>query len=486
VTALHLAALAGDPSVIDALVGAGADPNAAEPSWGQTPLMVAAARGRPAAVRALLARGAKHGTAGTVLDVLAAAAQDRQAKMRRNQVLADRRAQQGQKDNASWRPDPATVQAAVAASHEIDRQTVNAQSLAAAADARAADEARLMAQGGPGLDDDAPGYTELVKKQGGLTPLLLAVREGHVDVVQELLTGGADINQVSAADQTSPLLMAVINGHYDLALSLIQRGANPNLYSDAGAGPLYAVLNKEWAPSTRTPQPAFQLRQKSTYLDVLDALLKAKADPNARLKHSLWYTTYNRDNLRVDFMGATPFFRAAYATDVAAMKMLVAYGADPGVATVKPVSRVRRRPEGTPAPADPSGLAPIPDGGPGVFPIHAASGVGYGQGFAANDHRHVPDAWLPSVKYLVEVLGADVNARDYTGYTPLHHAAARGDNEMIKYLVSKGADVKAVARSGQTTADMANGPVQRISPYLDTVKLLESLGSKNNHKCVSC
>ena len=66
------------------------------------------------------------------------------------------------------------------------------------------------------------------------------------------------------------------------------------------------------------------------------------------------------------------------------------------------------------------------------------------------------------------------------------HAAGRGDNEMIKYLVSKGADVKAVARNGQTTADMANGPVQRISPYLDTVKLLEDLGAKNNHKCISC
>ncbi|HEV8363298.1 MAG TPA: ankyrin repeat domain-containing protein, partial [Gemmatimonadaceae bacterium] len=109
-----------------------------------------------------------------------------------------------------------------------------------------------------------------------------------------------------------------------------------------------------------------------------------------------------------------------------------------------------------------------------------------GQGYAANDHRHVPDAWLPTVKFLVEELGADVNARDFNGYTPLHNAAARGDNEMIKYLVSKGADVKAVARTGQTTADMANGPVQRISPFLETVALLESLGSKNNHRCVSC
>ena len=96
------------------------------------------------------------------------------------------------------------------------------------------------------------------------------------------------------------------------------------------------------------------------------------------------------------------------------------------------------------------------------------------------------DGWMPATRFLVEQLAADVNARDYSGYTALHHAAARGDNEMIRYLISKGADVMVVSRSGQTTADMANGPVQRISPYLDTVKLLEGLGSKNNHKCISC
>jgi ankyrin repeat protein len=90
------------------------------------------------------------------------------------------------------------------------------------------------------------------------------------------------------------------------------------------------------------------------------------------------------------------------------------------------------------------------------------------------------------VKFLVEELGADVNARDHNGYTPLHHAAARGDNALILYLVSKGADPTAVARSGQTTADMANGPVQRIQPFPETVALLEKLGSKNNHRCMSC
>lgn len=494
VTPLHLAALFGDARAVKALLDARAVVDAREPQWGQTPLMIAAAKGRLEAVKLLLAAGADHKVAAKAMDVMASAAIDRQSKQRRNQVLAEAREQEGAKDKAGWQPRPAVVQAAVKAAMDVDNQVATAAALDGAAQARAAEEQRLMAQGGPGLDDDAPGYTELIGAQGGLTSMLLAVREGHTPVVKALIEAGADLNQVSAGDKTSPLLMAAINGHYDLALELIKAGANPNLYSDAGAGPLYAVLNKEWAPTTRTPQPAFQLRQANTYLDVVAALIKAGANPNARLKRSLWYTTYNRDNLRVDFAGATPLFRAAYATDVEAMKMLVAAGADPSVATIRPAPRARR---GDPAasasgamPAaprtDPSGLPPVPDGGPGVYLLHAAAGVGYGQGFAANDHRHVPDGWLPAVKYIVEVLGADVNARDYSGYTALHHAASRGDNEMIKYLVSKGADVTAVSRSGQTTADMANGPVQRINPYPETVQLLMSLGSKNNNKCVSC
>ena len=62
----------------------------------------------------------------------------------------------------------------------------------------------------------------------------------------------------------------------------------------------------------------------------------------------------------------------------------------------------------------------------------------------------------------------------------------RRSDSVKNYLVSKGADVTVVARSGQTTADMANGPVQRVSPFPATVALLEKLGSKNNQRCVSC
>jgi hypothetical protein len=125
-------------------------------------------------------------------------------------------------------------------------------------------------------------------------------------------------------------------------------------------------------------------------------------------------------------------------------------------------------------------------GGPGVPPLLAASGVGYGEGFAANAHRYAPTGFLPAIQYLVEDLGADVNAIDHEGSTALHHAAARGDTESILYLVSKGADVTKVNREGQTVADMANGPVQRVQPFPDTLALLMKLGAKNSNRCITC
>ena len=59
-------------------------------------------------------------------------------------------------------------------------------------------------------------------------------------------------------------------------------------------------------------------------------------------------------------------------------------------------------------------------------------------------------------------------------------------NAMIPYLVDEGADVTANSRQGQEKADMANGPVERISQFPKAIGLLERLGSKNNHARVSC
>jgi hypothetical protein len=252
-----------------------------------------------------------------------------------------------------------------------------------------------------------------------------------------------------------------------------------------GVAPLYAVVNVQWAPKALYPQPRAYQQQATSYLDMLKRLLDKGADPNARIKMKVWYSGYSFDLSGVDEIGATAFWRAAYASDVDAMQLLVSYGADPNIPTFKPAGRPRFGDVERDV-VETSQLPPVPVGGPSVSPLAAATGVGYGEGFAANAHRFAPGGMMAAVKYLVEELGADVNAADHEGNTPLHNAASRGDNEMILYLVSKGADVKAVNREGKTTVDMANGPVQRIQPFPETIALLEKLGAKNNHKCVSC
>ncbi len=469
-TPLHFAAASGDVRGIAALLDHGAAVGATEPQWGQTPLMFASASGRTSAVVALLEAGADATVAASVIDLVERDIRDRASERRRRTEIA---AMRGGADAQSY-----PVESGVAGATP---QVSSAPATSREEQAREAAQEALEARRQTG--EPVPlNYADLVGKHGGLTAIHLAAREGHAATVTALLDAGVDINLASAADGTPPMLMAAINGHFDLVVELLERGADPTLASDAGATPLYAVLNIHWAPKARHPQPLAQEQQETGYLELMRMLLDAGADVNARLVRTLWFTTYNRDLLGVDRTGATPFWRAVHATDVPAMKLLLAYGADPDLPTIK----VPQRRFGPRDDTDHSGVPPVPVGGPAVYPIHAAAGVGYGQGFAGNSHRHAPGGWMPTMRFLVEELGADVNARDLNGYVPLHHAAARGDNDMILYLVEKGADVTAVARSGQTTVDMANGPVQRIQPFVETVALLERLGATNNHRCVSC
>ena len=494
-SALHFAASSGDAATVEALIEKGAPVNGRESAFSQTPLMWAAAANRVSAITALIKRGADIEAETRTQNI-----PEQEKKDRAYLVTRSRRMAAMKSAEALMAPTavPATAVAATpaaasaAASAAPVATPVATPRKAALAEPDGAPTGNSDTRITPAAGDRrnrGPSYGDLVGNKGGNTALLIAVRDGQLAAVNALLMAGARINHPSAGDSTTPLLMAAINGRFDLAKSLLERGADPKLASVANATPLYAVINVVWAPKAAYPQPVAQYQSTVSYLELMEALITAGADVNVRLKKHLWYMSYNFDQLSVSTAGATPFWRAAYGTDLEAMKLLLKHGADPSIATIKPAGRLPGSEEldaDVAAGKDPSGLPPVPDNGPGVFAIHAASGAGYGEGFAANAHRHAPDGWMPTVKFLVEELKADVNARDFKGYTPLHHAAARGDNALITYLVSKGADVMAVARTGQTTVDMANGAVQRIPPFLDTIELLEKMGAKNNHKCKSC
>ena len=534
-TPLMFAAASGSVETVDALVASGADVNVVDGVRGLTAAMYAAASDRAAVLGALAAHGADLKKTSKVVD-LEALSKDPAALMgiifgnpapppkegekpNVDQRLPGAQNKPGQdefgeskegaqkegaaqenaaKENAPAKPSaqgqPAAGKAAAVKESGPAKESAPAKEEAAQEQAPAKEgapgkeaSARKPAPKKPQLAGIDRQYflNELVSAQGGLAPIHFAARDGHLDSVKALLAAGADVNEVTQGDKTSPLLIATLNGQFDVAKYLLDNGADPRLTSDNGVTPLYAAINCEWAPKALYPQPRAYLQQKTSYLDLMQALLEKGADPNVRLRKKVWYSGYSFDLSGVDEIGATPFWRAAYASDVDAMRLLMAHGADPTIPTMKPAGRPRAGDIDRQV-KDVSGIPPVPVGGPGIPPLLAAAGAGYGEGFAANAHRFAPGGMLAAVKYLVDDLHADVNAKDHEGNTALHDAASRGDNEMIEFLVSRGADATAVNREGKTTADMANGPVQRIQPFPETIALLEKLGSKNNHKCVSC
>jgi len=460
-TPLHMAAESGDAALLETLLKAGAKADVANDS-GTTPLMIASASGSTAAVATLLDHGADINAKETAYGETAlffAAAHDRADVVRlllskgadarartsvrklerisvgvNGEVLDDKKAPQagGKKDVA-----PAGAKAPEHGKEEAEKKA------------------------SPKPDDkvkDAYGFTVADRKKrvygtqqiGGMTALLVAARDGQSGAVSALLDAGGDINQISDTDHATPLILALINGHYDLAQLLLERGADPKLATSDGVTPLFAVIDVQWSPHTWYPQPV-TANEHTTYLDVTKKLLKRGANPNATIAKRLWFRSFANDETWFDVEGSTPFLRAALAGDLATMQLLVEHGANPNLATKSDDT-----------------------------PLMAAAGLGWAAYWTSN----APYSRLDAVKFCL-THGANVNATDVKGYSALHGAAFRGDNETVKYLISVGADVHAVTKDGDTVADLANGLFEHAIPHPDTVAMLERLGSTNSHNCRS-
>lgn len=430
-TPLMMATRAGDAAIVKLLVDAKADVTGANAN-GTTPLMFAAASGNVDVVRLLVDRGADLNATDTTngqTPLMFAAAQGRTEAVK---ALLARKAH----------PDVVTRVSPIIPMGDRYKQ----------------------ATGGKGTREiTSEGGRSDIRAMGGLTALMFAAREGHAGVVQALVEGGADVNRVSGADDLSPMTMAIVNGRLDIAKYLLDHGANPNLRAKNGVGPLWATVDARWPERTWYP-PANIQEEKTSHLALLKALLDRGADPDVRIVMKPWYRTFHGD--WANPVGATPFWLAAKANDVEAMRLLIAAGANPSI---------------------PSGS--------GASALQVAAGYG----FEPQVTNFRPNARVEAVRYLVEEVGLDVNGRDTQGYTALHGAGLTANHELIAYLVAMGGDVTARATNifggenqadkdagggrGDSVADMANGPRAHNMQFPETVAFLEALGSANSNNC---
>lgn len=370
VAAASLAAENGSAAILERLLQSGVDPNQSLPG-GETLLMTAARTGTASTLRTLLAHGAdpnwRETSHGQTALMWAAANNNAEAI----QVLAEHGADINTK---------------------TDKPSRNA--------------------------DRTFSYAPAT----GFSALMFAVRAGHIEASRALLDAGANVND-AVSDGQSVLVVAAANANWELAAYLLDRGANATA-ADAGWNALHqTVRTRRMNLAFGTPGPFSSGTLDS--MELIKKLLDAGADVNARMSRNGM-----RDGQRNRFnrLGATAFMLAAKVTDVEAMRLLLAAGADPTIPTA----------DGTTSLMVAAGLHiwnPGEDGG----------------SFTGQEQEV-----LEAVRICLEG-GNDVNARNYRGETALHGVGFRGVNIVLDYLVLQGADLQALTEDGWSPLAIARG-----------------------------
>ena len=249
----------------------------------------------------------------------------------------------------------------------------------------------------------------------GFTPLLFAVREGRTAVVDVLLKAGVDVNEPIPVDGprrrgyggrlppagATPLLVAVTNAHFELASRLLDAGANPN--ADLPGYTVLHAITVARKPGVGDNDPAPEGSGNLSSIELVKRLAARGANLNAKMSKKA-----NLNNTRMNELGATPFMLAALTADAELMRTLAQLGADPSLTNVEKST-----------------------------PLMMAAGLATrSPGEDAGTEAEV----LEAVQVAID-LGADVNAVDINGETAVHSAAYKNLPKVVKLLTSKGAKV---------------------------------------------
>jgi len=307
----------------------------------------------------------------------------------------------------------------------------------------------------------------------GKYPLMIACKRKFTDIAMMLLDRGADVN-VSDYDQT-PLKLASANGDVVLVKRLLDCGANVNEMGYISETALHVAVERGRG-----------LRNEA-FANIVHLLLKNGAEPNA----------YNH-------VCETPLCFACRPTDVnvGIVKILLDHGADPNICIpyfqppyFQPFNICPRTtwtswlhdcvlsPLSLAAICGNSELATLllkygarvdDRDDCGRTALHFAVDyddirrLGLERKESVNRHISTAEVLLSA--------GADVNALDTDGASPLYLACQRGETEISNFLLENKADVNTIHSSGETPLYIA---VSR--QLLDVVnKMLEECGGNPN------
>jgi uncharacterized protein len=399
VTPLLQASRVGDSAMVDLLLRSGASPSKAHPE-GETPLMAAARSGSVPTVRLLLTRGVHANAAEKI----------------QNTTPLMWAAAEGHID---------VVDVLIEAGADVNRQG----HITTLADRHNADH-----------------------PTGGFTALMFAARAGNEALVRRLLTRGANIN-LKNGDSASAAMVAIYNDRFDVAKTLIELG------SDVNDGSLYVAVEMRDATTDQFAFDGSRRRpdhpNQTTALDLIRMLLERGANPNERFQGQ-FHSTHMPNTDRFD---NTPFFRAAVAADVEALKVMVGHGAK-----LDQMPPVEAEPERKPGDITVGGRRANPNAGRTAAYVAMIGGRGPAM---TGGPAYIRDGAAPyrepgsrkpeeAVAILLEA-GANPNAKSPDGTTLLHQAARLGNLEMIRALAKAKVDFAQKNDDGFTALDVAEG-----------------------------
>jgi uncharacterized protein len=433
ITPLTLACTNSNAAIAEALMNAGADANKSQ--WaGETPLMTCTRTGVESAVKVMLARGANVNAAtrrGQTALMWAAA----QKRPRITQMLL----QAGANVNAVTRvPEGFTPLSFL--DYGLRDHT----------------------SGKADTHDKTKTHHDPASSRGGYTPLLFAARSGDEYSARLFIEAGADVNY--AGPDGPPLLVAAASGHEQLALFFAENGADVKARDGFGMTALHWAVQEGLASITaaKVQAPTDGMWYHPNMPGLAKALIAKGADVNARVGKGVppWdFPPYAHGGgialPQIRHVGATPFLLAAAGGDVDMMRLLLASGANPKMGTEE-----------------------------GTTPLMAAAGVGQLRDRPVTKQKSALEAVLLTIE-----LGNEVKATAAGNRTALHGAAQIGANDVIELLVKHGADINAKDKYGQTPLSIALGDPERLvdpfdkrfrqqpQPHKATAELLLSLGA---------